>query len=92
MFFDIKTKLILLISLIFITGCVHQSVSGADARFIHKFCEDKGGVNYIKSYWHGEIKFWCGMDGTLLVSNRFTLKEEKDKYVIEQIQGNNDER
>lgn len=80
--------LVALTLLLSLQGCFYQSVRGSDVRFMQDFCEDKGGVYWIDSLWHGETQFVCTTEyenkGAGLLPLIYVLKDEVSKITMEE--------
>lgn len=53
-------KLFLLLSVLFLSGCMYQSVSQFDIDRANATCEDKKGVIEVYSYFYGTEIVRCG--------------------------------
>ena len=52
-------KLIVLLSVLSLSGCLYQSVHPVDIKSAESFCADKGGVHHIESFWQGKVEIFC---------------------------------
>mgnify|MGYP006883125209 CR=1 FL=1 len=52
-------KLIVLLSVLSLSGCFYQKVQPIDIKSAESFCADKGGVHHIKTWFDGDVEIYC---------------------------------
>jgi len=62
-------KLSLLLLCVLSTGCFYQKVDAADIANAEYFCQDLGGINYIRAVFNGVEVVVCRSGHTATTSN-----------------------
>jgi len=58
-------KLLLVVPLLFLTGCFYQTIDMETYTKAEYFCKDKSGIKTLTEYWTGQTEVTCH-DGTLI--------------------------
>lgn len=72
-------KIFVILSTTFIlNGCYYQQVSNYDLKMGGVFCEDKGGIDYLQSWWIGTVKIHCENGDLMRVSDYAEILAKKE--------------
>ena len=73
-------QFIVIIGILFLSGCMYQEVDREDLIVANHYCLDKDGIKELRPYFHGNIVFECN-NGDYEARSNLEYNFEKREFI-----------